>query len=281
MTRARCTWALVAATALASAAPARRAEACGDSSGGGGSSNSSSSSSSSSGSGSDGGVIVETPACTDASDVVGYRTCTPYGTWGTLAQLPRVSFDVGVWSSVIDLAGLDVGGTMTHGDGTSYAYRVTGAMLGDEADVVGLRSRLLLHHGGTYVGLEGGAGGIVTGDDVHLQPMQRVDLASRGAIVAAGGIVAGAQVTTGRLALGGELVGGLRGVSVTSTSTYGACITDDVAWSARPMLEVRARGDLWLTPWISAGAYLGRDALGGQTSAGLDLGIHLRAFDGR
>ena len=42
----------------------------------------------------------------------------------------------------------------------------------------------------------------------------------------------------------------------------------------------RVRADLWLTPWITVGGYAGKDAVSGQSSAGVTLGGHLRAFDG-
>ena len=253
--------------ALALAAPPRTAHACGDSGGGGGDSGASS------GGGGDGGGGYEpvyTPPCEDGTTVVGYRSCAPFGAWSTTARLPRVSVEVGVWSSMIDLGGVDVGGSVTHTDGTSYSYRVVGSELGGDAEVVGVRTRLVAHRGGLYLGLEGGVGGVVQGATDHQAPMGQVDLTSETGAVAVGGVV-----------LGGRVFAGRRGVSVASTSVHGACVVEDVHWSGEPTVELRARGDLWLTPWITAGAYLGRDALGGQTSGGLDLGFHLRAFDGR
>lgn len=264
------------------AADARPARACGESSGGGGSSSGDSSSGGSSGGGGgyDSSAAVYTPACVDGTTVVGYRACAPYGTWGTLAQLPKVSVDVGLWSSMIDLGGVDVGGTVTHSDGSSYAYRVVGSELGNDADVVGVRSRMLVHRGGLYFGLEGGVGGVVAPAVDSRQPMAQTDLSSKAGMVAVGGVVAGGRVFAGRLSIGGEVMAGVRGLSVSSTSTHGACVVEDLHWDREATVEVRARGDLWLTPWMTAGAYLGRDALGGQTSGGLDLGFHLRAFDG-
>lgn len=265
---------------VAIAAPARPARACGDGGDGGSSSSGSSSSSSSSGGGGADSTVVYEPACVDGTTVVGYRTCAPYGAWSTTARLPRVSFEIGPWSSMIDLKDLAVEGSVMHSDGTSYAYRIVGSELGGQADVVGVRSRLLGHRGASYLGLEGGVGGVVTQAMDRRTPMADVELESRTAAVATGGVVAGGRVFVGRLSVGGEVMAGVRAVSVTSTSTHGACIVDDVQWSGAPTIEVRARGELWLTPWLTAGGYLGRDALGGQTSAGLDLGFHLRAFDG-
>lgn len=264
------------------AAPAREARACGDTGGDGGSS--SSGSSSSSGGGSDYSSSyssVYVPPCEDGSNVVGYRTCSPYGSWAMMARMPKVSMEVGMWSSMVDLSGIDVGGTMTHDDGTSYNYRVVGSELGNQADVVGVRMRMAAHHRGLYLGLEGGIGGVVADDPTHQTPMDRVDLSSETGAVAVGGVVLGGRVFAGRVSAGGEIMAGVRGVSVATTSTHGACIVEDIHWTGEPTVEVRARGDLWLTPWITAGAYLGRDALGGQTSGGIDLGVHFRAFDGR
>lgn len=273
--------ALIAASALV--APATPAHACGD--GDGGSSSGGGSSGSSGGDSSGGSSYADTavavPACVDGSTVVGYRTCEPFGAWGAAARLPRVSFELGPWSSMVDLADVAVTGSVAHGDGTTYGYRVVGDSLGARADVLGLRSRLVLHQGATYVGLEGGVGGIVAPGVERRAMMPGVDLSSQTAAAASAGVVAGGRVFVGRLSLGGEVMGGVRAIGVTSTSTHGDCVVEDTRWSRQPAVELRARGALWLSPWLSAGAYVGQDALGGTRSAGLELGFHLRAFDGR
>jgi hypothetical protein len=47
------------------------------------------------------------------------------------------------------------------------------------------------------------------------------------------------------------------------------------------VVEARARGELWLSPWITAGATVGASVLDrGDWMAGVYLGVHSRAFAG-
>ena len=94
------------------------------------------------------------------------------------------------------------------------------------------------------------------------------------------GAVVGVERGFGRLSLGGEVMGGARGVRVEAESFRGACDTTDTSLAARGVVEARVRADAWLTPWFTVGAYAGRDVTGAQTTAGVGIGGHLRAFDG-
>lgn len=49
----------------------------------------------------------------------------------------------------------------------------------------------------------------------------------------------------------------------------------------RGIVEARARGELWLNPWITAGAIMGASVVDqGDWMAGLYVGFHSRAFAG-
>ena len=111
--------------------------------------------------------------------------------------------------------------------------------------------------------------------------MDAAMLTPRVDVVFGGGLVVGAEHTLApRFTVGAELMGGLRGVTVTAESHRGACETVETQLVPRALVEGRVRADYWLTPWLTVGAYAGRDVMGAQASGGLTLGGHLRAFDG-
>jgi hypothetical protein len=80
-----------------------------------------------------------------------------------------------------------------------------------------------------------------------------------------------------------EGAGGLRSVRYEFASSYHNCETQATIVANRGVVEARARAELWLSPWITAGATLGTNVLERDDwMAGLYLGVHSRAFaDGR
>jgi len=155
--------------------------------------------------------------------------------------------------------------------------------LGDDALAAGLKLRLLGHRGGFYAGVEGGFAGIAA--DEHQRTMPDADglmteLTTSANTLVMGGAVVGVNHAMGRWSVGAELMAGGRGLVVEATSVRLACETTETHVVGRPMAEGRLRADVWLTPWITVGAYAGKDAVSGLTSGGLGLGGHLRAFDG-
>jgi hypothetical protein len=83
----------------------------------------------------------------------------------------------------------------------------------------------------------------------------------------------------GSLALEGG--GGMRSVSYTFNSSYHNCATSTTISQTRPVAEARVRGELWLNPWIAAGAVFGANALAqNDWQAGVFFGFHTRAFAG-
>lgn len=258
------------------------AAACGGDGDGGG--NSSGGNSGSSGGGGDSGATyVAAPACEDSSDVVGYRRCTSYGAgWAIPEHLPALALELSSWTARVDLADVDVGGSVHHSFGDDYNYRVVGADLGGSALANGLKLRVVGHHRGLYLGVEGAVAHL--GADRRTTPMATSDgltqMTSSADTLVMGGAVVGIARGYGRVALGAELMGGARGVVVEAQSARGACETTATSVAGHAVLEGRVRADVWLTPWITVGGYAGKGLVDGQASAGLSLGGHLRAFDG-
>lgn len=259
------------------------AAACGGDGDGDGSSGGNSSSSGDGGGSDSGATYVTIPACYDSSDVVGYRRCSSYGSrWAIPEHLPALALELTTWTARIDLADVEAGGAVHHSFGDDYNYRVVGADLGGSALANGLKLRLVGHHRGLYLGVEGAVAHL--GADRRTTSMATSDgitaMTSSADTLVMGGAVVGIARGYGRVALGAELMGGARGVVVEAESVRGACETTDTTVVGHAVVEGRVRADVWLTPWVTVGAYAGKDVLDGQASAGLSLGGHLRAFDG-
>lgn len=282
---------MIARIAIASIAAltarAAVAHACGGDGDSGGSSSSGSSSSDSSSSSSDSGSsgVYVAPTCYETSDVHGYKSCSSFGAgWAIPEHLPALSLELATWSARVDFDDVDVGGTISHTLGNDYAYRVVSNDLGDEALAAGLKLRLLGHRGGFYAGIEGGVAGLGGDDHTRIMPAtddgMMTELTTSANTLLMAGAVVGVNHAMGRWSVGAELMAGGRGLVVEATSRRLACETTETHVAGRPMAEGRLRADVWLTPWITVGAYAGKDAVSGLTSGGLGVGGHLRAFDG-
>ena len=256
---------------------AAHASSCGGGGSDGGSS-SSSSSSSSSDSSYDYAASSSTvePACVDTTDIHGYRTCTGYGRWSMVVPL---SFELGTTSTLLDLSRVAIDGQVEH-PGAAYSYRVVGDDLGARATAVGLTARVLGHGRHGYAGLETGFATVAIDAVGPVATSVGGTLAPRPAFVLTGGVVVGARTFAGRLSLGGELMAGARALGVEVESRHDSCFVAETRYDVAAAIEARARADLWLSPWLSAGAYVGRDIRTRDTSAALLLGAHFSAFDG-
>jgi hypothetical protein len=102
----------------------------------------------------------------------------------------------------------------------------------------------------------------------------------RGLIVDTLGVV-GLHGATGFGGLGVELAGGLRAISYSFQSNYHNCEQGTSITALAAAAEARARGELWLGPWLTAGVVIGTSVLErGTWMGGLYLGLHTRAFGG-
>lgn len=269
-------------------ARAELASACGD--GGSGDSDGGSGDSGGHGSSDSGSVFVggdsstSEPACVDASSVTGYRTCTRFGAgWSTGARLPALSLEVDSWAAEVPLSDIDVSGSASHTWGDDYNYRVVSQDLdAGHAPAAGAKLRLLGHGRMFYGGIEGGAAAVAL--SATDKPMPTTDgmttLTADVAALTTLGAVIGVKQTLGWATVSAEAMAGGQGLVVTTTSTRAACVTEDQHWVGRGVVEARLRAAAWVTPWLTAGAYAGRDLVSGTIGGGLSLGVHLRAFDG-
>ncbi|NVB82979.1 MAG: hypothetical protein HOV81_31665 [Kofleriaceae bacterium] len=283
--------ALALAAILVAPASAYASHTCGGGGGGGSSGSSSSSSSSSSNSGSSwshtptsSGTSGSTE-CVEDNDVVGYRQCTKFGAWGTNLRLPRLFIELG---TNVRQFGSRLGshaGTVSHG-AESFSYRMvmpeTGGL--DTAVTSAMRLGIGLPHG-LYAGAEAELGGIsAQGGTVEMQApgafgTPQLD-ASTGMYIGLLGI-AGLRGTAGRATFGLEAAGGVRTERYRFASTYHNCETTSVIGVSEAVVEARARAELWLNPWITAGVSLGTSVVErNDWLAGAYFGFHTRAFAG-
>lgn len=282
--------AAVAAVSLTRAELALAGSTCGSSSGGGssGGDDSSSSSDSSFFDDSSSSDSDSTPACVDATDLVGYRQCTGFARWASRPGAP-ILLELGVATRTFGSPLGEASGRLSHDD-ESFAYRVIGTPPGaatpaTETAVVatariggGLRR-------GFYLAVDGELGGLT-------RTASRAEMATSGvfgapsitpgANVVLGALgVAGVRGSTRRAALGVEAAGGLRAIGYQYESSYLTCVTTAMHWVTSPILEARARASYWLSPWVSVGATAGASVLErGAWMAGVHVGLVTQAFGG-
>lgn len=286
----------IAGLAVLGLLPAPRAAHAGGSCGGGGSSggsssggDSSSSSSSDSGSSAGDSYAAEShKACIDDTDVVGFRKCKEFGTWAGNMRVPRLFVELG---TNVRQFGSGLGaqtGHIAHGS-EQFAYRTIMSPTTDAPSDTAMTTALRLGIGlrrGFYAGVEGELGGLTSVASASPEMMSTGTFGAptlvqqRGLVMGAVG-VAGFRGSAGRATFALEGAGGVRHVRYNFESTYHHCIDTSTIAVSRAIVEARARGELWLNPWITAGATLGSNVLDrGDWVAGVFLGVHSRAFGG-
>lgn len=285
-------YALFAVLLLADPRPVLAGSSCG----GGSSSDSSSSSSSSSssdsdsGSGSDDIVLADSsssPPCIDDTDVLGFRHCTKFGAWAKNMRFPRLFIEGGTMVRSFGSGLGDQTGSISHGL-ESFSYRVvmTGAEVHrDVAVTTNLRIGFGIPHG-FYGGIEGEIGGLVapasaTAEMTSTGVFGSPNVQQQNGLVLGLAAVGGFRVNGGRGSLAIEGAGGLRSVRYTFASSYHECETDTTIVDNRSVVEARARAELWLSPWLTAGVTVGSNVVDQHDwMAGIYLGAHSRAFAG-
>jgi hypothetical protein len=226
------------------------------------------------------------PTCEDTSEVVGYRECKKFGTWGMNPRSPRIFVDVGVVVRRFDSLLGSQTGSVTHG-AESLTYRVLTPTRGRPVDTAVLSTLRLgagLPHG-LYGALEVDLGGLARPGQAATEmsagelgtPSLRQDhglIVDSMAAVGVRGVVHAGE-------LGVELTGGMRGVSYGFHSNYLGCVQGTSVTAFAPIAEARAHGELWLSPWLAAGVTVGTSVLESRTwMGGIYLGLHTRAFGG-
>lgn len=232
------------------------------------------------------GVAVDTTSCIDDTDVVGYRRCTKFGTWARNLRLPRLFVELGTSVRQFDSMLPGKTGHVSH-DGASFAFRTVMAP-NEAAQDVAVTSSLRVGFGlprGLYAGGELELGGLVAPAAANAEMMTGAGGPSidqgRGLVVG-GFAVAGIRGDMRRGSLAIEGAAGGRAVSYRFASAYYDCAESAAITASRGVVEARARGELFLNPWITAGATMGSNVLArGEWMGGVYLGFHSRAFAGR
>ncbi len=269
--------AIVAATAAAAlVATPRTADAkCG---GGGGSSGGGSSSSG--GGGSCSSSSSSSTACVDDTDIVGRRRCKRFAAWD-VTRFPRLQIALGSSMHAFPTGDLSFSGTANHED--TIRYRIAPEQMPDGGRAVGgaLDLRVTWLTGDhVYVGIEGSIGAASVFDDRVMSGPAGLTLDPGNALYLAGGALVGAQVPMGAYTLRAEALLGGRALGVTVTTSHDDCVADSVAWNGHTVVQPRVAAQKWLSPWATAGVWLGSD-LGrdGAMSGGVFIQGHVRSFD--
>lgn len=222
-------------------------------------------------------------ACVDDTDVVGYRRCKEFGAWSSRGR--PLFFELG--TSVRQFGSL-LGGRIGHvsHDEESFAFRAVTeeAAPQDIAVTTAVRFGVGLPHG-VYAGAEVEMGALVAPAAARAEtmtgPIGPYVQQGRG-FVAGGFAVLGVRGDTRHGSLAVEGAAGGRGVAYEFDSGYGDCAETTAITAGRGVVEARARGELFLHPYITAGATVGTNVLArGEWMGGLYLGFHTRAFGGR
>ena len=93
--------------------------------------------------------------------------------------------------------------------------------------------------------------------------------------------VGGYRAVGSRGAIAIEGAGGLRSVRYNFDSSYHYCETTTTVTANMGVVEARARAELWLSPWLTAGVTVGSNVLErSDWMAGFYFGAHSRAYAG-
>jgi hypothetical protein len=229
-----------------------------------------------------------TAGCEDDSDVVGLRRCTRFAAWARNLEFPPFTLEAGALVRRFpSLLGSQIG-SVAHGR-ESFTYRVVqpaSVRRFDTALLASLRTTLDLSRV-LYGSLEADLGGTSpprssATEMVSTGVFGSPDLQPRHGVMADALGVAGVRLPLGFGALGVELAGGVRAVSYAFRSSYHDCRQTTNVSALAGVAEARARGELWLGPWLTAGVTLGTSVLERNNwMGGLYLGVHSRTFGGR
>jgi hypothetical protein len=225
--------------------------------------------------------------CEDASDVVGYRRCTKFGAWAKNLRIPHIVIEGG---AVVRQFGSLLGsqtGSVIHGN-ESFAYRVLAQPQSRQLDTAvlsTLRAGIGLPHG-FYTAVEVDLGALAQPGRASTEMMTSGSFGSpelqqqRGFVVDSVGTI-GVHGATHAGGLGVELAGGLRAVSYSFHSSYHDCEGTTRIRAFAPIAEARVRGELWLSPWLTAGVIAGTSVIEQHSwMGGVYLGVHTRSFGG-
>lgn len=222
-------------------------------------------------------------SCVETSSVLGYRHCSKFGDWAKATLLRPGALELLTSTRSIHMTPVSLGGTAEI-EGRNLRYTADRSAAGTMKTIgIGFRGTVEIA-AGFYLGAEGEIGAAISALPVRAVALDSEPLTawqgSYGQVVA----VFGAQRMIGDTRIAVELAGGALVTPVSARFAddpeMGSTHTAVLSTIARPTAEGRVRIARWLSPWASAGAFAGADLSGRGYSAGLQLGLHLRAFDG-
>jgi len=193
--------------------------------------------------------------------VVGRRRCPPYGEWGAALESPYVIVRFGV--NMRRLPGTAAPATTAPAKSTPRSTTDPSTQFPEEASGTNYsvsEQIAVSTSSASYFAFE-----------VEVSPTttDQVPPGTR-AFAAASHLVFGLHAGSKAINLGGEIAGGVRLIDTTEADA-----------GEQPVLEVRGRGDFWLSPWITLGAAVGKSLIDkGDWFTGISLGIHSYAFGG-
>jgi hypothetical protein len=202
-------------------------------------------------------------------------------------RLPRIFIEGGTRVRSFGSGLADQTGSISHGL-ESFSYRVvmpTAEAHRDVAVTTNLRIGFGIPHG-FYGGIEGEIGGLVapasaTAEMTSSGVFGSPNVEQQSGLVLGLAAVGGVRVNGRYGSLAIEGAGGLRSVRYTFASSYHECETETTIVDNRSVVEARARAELWLSPWLTAGVAVGSNVLDQHDwMAGVYLGAHSRAFAG-
>lgn len=198
--------------------------------------------------------------CSHDGGIVGRRSCPPYGMWGAALESPYVLIRIGVNMRRLARAPGPAQNAAAERSSQPTPTPLPPDIGGADDSYSIAESINIATSQISYIGFE-----------VEISPTADENLPAGARTFAAGAqLLFGLHGGTHFLKLGAELAAGYRVVD--TKYSY----TDD-----EPVLEARAHGDLWLTPWLTAGAMLGTSVLDrGEWVSGIQLGFHTYAYGG-
>lgn len=216
-------------------------------------------------------------------DVHGYSTCKEFGKWSTSVE-KAVNLELGTAMRTFVSPLGERHGTLTHEE-EAFSYRVVGPSDRPDTAVVGQLRASVGWRYGLYAGAEGELGALtrnnvaaeMTSDGMRGTP----DIRQTSVLAYGGLVVAGIGRRLGPVEVGVESAAGFRALAYQYSSAYLSCETTTSITTAMPVLEARARGSVWVTPFVSVGATFGKSLVDEGRVGGLYMQWSTRTFGGR
>ena len=216
-------------------------------------------------------------------DVHGFSTCKKFGKWSTSVE-KAVNVELGTAMRTFVSPLGERHGTLTH-EQEAFSYRVASPETRPDTAVVGQLRASVGWRYGLYAGGEVELGALTANNvaaEMTSDGMRGTPDIRQTSVLAYGGLaVAGIGRRLGPFELGVESAGGFRALSYNYSSAYLSCETTTSITAAMPVLEARARGSVWVTPFISVGATAGKSLVDDGTVAGMYMQWTTRTFGGR